>query len=140
MSQSTNSSGANNNIKVEYHYGPRNSKQILYKNNLFGYFRNNHWRCIDKKCGALISVDISTDEIIDTVKAVHLGHGDRSLCEIEVRRSIEQMKLEVAKEPTIDPKDIYDRNITAVIKKGFILSDIQKIGNVLDVSHLNLNK
>ena len=89
-----------------------------------GYFRNNHWRCIDKKCGALISVDISTDEIIDTVKAVHLGHGDRSLCEIEVRRSIEQMKLEVAKEPTIDPKDIYDRNITAVIKKGFILSDI----------------
>ena len=34
------------------------------------------------------------------------------------------MKLEVAKEPTIDPKDIYDRNITAVIKKGFILSDI----------------
>ena len=124
MSQSTNSSAVNNSIKVEYHYGPRNSKQILFKNNLFGYFRNDQWRCINKKCGALISVDISTDEITDTFKAVHLGHGDRSCCEIEVRRSIEQMKLEVAKEPTIDPKDIYDRNITAVIKKGFILSDI----------------
>jgi hypothetical protein len=34
------------------------------------------------------------------------------------------MKLKVAKEPTIDPKDIYDRSITAVIKKGLILSDI----------------
>jgi hypothetical protein len=80
MSQSTNSSTANNNIKVEYHYGPRNSKQILYNNNLFGYFRNDHWRCINKKRGALIS-----------------------------------------KEPTIDLKDIYDRNITAVIKKRVYL-------------------
>jgi hypothetical protein len=34
MSQSKNSFGANNNIKVEYHYGPRNSKQLLYNNNL----------------------------------------------------------------------------------------------------------
>jgi hypothetical protein len=103
----------------------------IYKlRNRFGYRATSiirfacHNSCINKKCGALISVDISTDETTDTFKAVHLGHGDRSCCEIEVRRSIEQMKLEVAKEPTIDPKDIYDRNITAVIKKGFILSDI----------------
>ena len=107
MSQSTNSSTANNNIKVEYNYGPRNSKQILCNNNLFGYFRNDHWGCINKKFGALISVDISTDEITDKFKAVHLGHGDRSFCEIEVRRSIEKMKLEVAKVSTIDPKDIF---------------------------------
>jgi hypothetical protein len=75
MSQSKNSFGANNNIKVEYHYGPRNSKQLFYNNNLLGYFRN--------------------DEITDTFKAVYLGHGDRSFREIEVRRSIEQMKLEL---------------------------------------------
>ena len=35
------------------------------------------------------------------------------------------MKLDVVKEPTIDHKEIYDRNISAVVKKGYLISDIQ---------------
>jgi hypothetical protein len=76
MSQSNNSSecsSTNNSIKIEYHLGPRNSRQILYQNNLNAY---------TKKCTASIVVDISLDRITDISKATHLGHMDRSHCEI----------------------------------------------------------
>jgi hypothetical protein len=127
MSQSNNSSecsSTNNSIKIEYHHGPRNSRQILYQNNLYGYFRGNSWKCIHKKCTASIVVDISLDTITDTSKGTHLGHMDRSPCEIDCRQANEQMKLEITREPTVDPKDIYDRNVTTVLKKGYTISDI----------------
>jgi hypothetical protein len=37
MSQSINSDKSVSCIKIEYHSGSRNSKQILYNNNLFGH-------------------------------------------------------------------------------------------------------
>ncbi len=124
MSQSINSDKSVSCIKIEYHSGSRNSKQILYNNNLFGYYRDDKWRCTDKKCLATISVDVSTDTITDVSKANHVGHNGKSPCEIEVRRAIEQMKIDVRNETTLDPKEIYSRNIEAVIKKGHHLSDI----------------
>ena len=95
------------NLKAEFHHGARECRQILYQNNLFGYFRNKTWRCVHKKCSATISVDISTETIIDICRTNHIGHADKSPCEIEVRRAIEQMKLDVVKEPTVDHKEIY---------------------------------
>ena len=49
---------------------------------------------------------------------------DRSPCEIDCRQAIEQMKLEIIRETTVDPKDIYDRNVTMVLKKGHTISEI----------------
>ena len=46
-------------------------------------------------------------------------------CEIEVRRAIELMQIEVVEEPTVDHKEKYDRNITKVVRKGFQLADIK---------------
>jgi hypothetical protein len=88
------------------------------------YYRDDKWRCTDKKCLATISVDVSTDIITDVSKTNHVGHNEKSPCEIEVRRAIEQMKIDVRKETTLDHKEIYSRNKEAVIKKGHHLSDI----------------
>ena len=42
----------------------------------------------------------------------HVGHAEKSPCEIEGRH-----------ESTIDPNDIYERHITGVIKKDYLISD-----------------
>ena len=48
-----------------------------------------------------------------------------SPCEIDSRRAIEKMKIEVVDETTVDHKAIYDRNITLLLKKGHLLADIK---------------
>ena len=81
---------------------------------MFGYYKDNTWRCVHKKCSATISVDDSNDTLINTSKASHAGHAQMSLCQIEVKRAIERMKIDITKESTLankDPRVIYDNNI-----------------------------
>ena len=61
-------------IKVEYHYGARSSRQILFENNLYGFSRDSIRKCTNKKCNSKIKVNNWTHEITDTSKAIHLGH------------------------------------------------------------------
>ena len=70
---------------------------------------------------------ISVDTSIDCSKNNHAGDADKSPCEIEVKRAIEKMKIYVANESTVEPSDIYKRQITSVIKKGYLISDTHKI-------------
>ena len=40
-----------------------------------------------------------THEITDTSKAIHVGHSNMFPCEIDSRRAIEKIKIEVEDEP-----------------------------------------
>ena len=64
-------------------------------------------------------------ELSKPSEAIHLGHLNMPPCEINSRRAIEKMKIEVEDEPTVDHKAIYDRNITLLLKKGHLLADIK---------------
>ena len=48
-SANSTANARSSSIKAEFHNGARDSRQVLFQNNLFGYFRNNTWRCVHKK-------------------------------------------------------------------------------------------
>ena len=58
----------------------RDCRQVLFQNKLFGYFQNETWRCVNKKCSATVSVEFATEIIIDVSHVEHIGLVDKSLC------------------------------------------------------------
>ena len=68
------------NHKIKIMADTSASLQVLFQNKLFGYFQNETWRCVNKKCSATVSVEFATEIIIDISRVKHLEHADKSLC------------------------------------------------------------
>ena len=101
--------------------GTRNSRQILYKNNLFNKHSGVQWRCMS--CPSMITVNINDREIIKE-PTEHVGHSDISELHIAVMKSIRKMKDEAYYDPDTSLKAIYDRNIKSLTSCGYLLGDI----------------
>ena len=114
----------------EFVDGTRNSKQILYQNNLFNKHLGIQWRCMS--CASMMNVNVD-ERVVTREPAEHIGHGDVSQLRIAVMKSIKKMKDDAFNDPDIDLKAIYDRNVKCLTTSGYLLGDIvsRNDGNLL---------
>ena len=78
----------------EFVDGSRNSKQLLYKDQLYNKhvsFYDNMWRCVQPKCLSKLSADIESFTITKEPDAHNL-HGEIIGVRYAVMRAIKRMK------------------------------------------------
>ena len=101
----------------EFVDGTRNSRQILYQNQLYNKHLGITWRCIQTKCFSTLSADIDSLTIIKEPDE-HNGHGEVLGVRLSVMRAVKRMKDEARYEPDITLKSIYDRNRKKCLEDG----------------------
>ena len=97
--------------------GTRNSRQILYQNQLYNKHLGITWRCIQEKCFSTLSANMETLTITKDPDD-HTGHGDVLGVRLAVMRALKRMKDEARDEPDITIKTIYDRNRKKCLEEG----------------------
>lgn len=75
------------------------------------------FRCTNKNCNVTLTLSPDLNQVIRE-PSKHFNHFELSHCEIDVKKAVNQMKLDAFNNIDSYPKNIYDQAINSLTSKG----------------------